>query len=402
MFSLRSARSQQQEPELLEQDLLQQLAGLRQPASLTLLFGQHQLLQGVSPQSPLWQTSRCWLGGSSCLAALSDQDLYLEGPAVAALQIHDAAGHYGVGQASLQSDLRVNEAVQQALASAYQQAQLAESSTPSMVWLYQAPGVEEAVLQALIALLGPEVPIFGGSSADDDLSGQWWQLCNGQIGQHQVVIGVLAPSVEMSGFFAAGYRLTGQVARVTRHVEREILELDHQPAAEVYRRWLGNPPYSLFDRTTILSDSALHPLGRVVAEVEGAPVLLLSHPAYVEPDQRIGLFSQVQRGDLMHLLAGNHEELANKAGEVVAITCARLLKRGVMPRGGVLVFCAGSMLAIRPHIAEVLRQIHRQLPELPFVVTFTFGEQGTFVDGQSRHGNLMISAVIFGSSDAEP
>lgn len=401
MFSLRSARSQQQDPLLLEQDLLQQLGGLRQPASLTLLFGQHQLLAALAGQSQLWQTSQCWLGGSSCLAGLSDQDLYLEGPAVAALQITDLAGHYGVGQAALAPDVAVNLAVQQALSNAYQQAQLDESVTPAMVWLYQAPGQEESVLQALIALLGPQVPIFGGSSADDDLSGQWWQLCNGQIGQSQLVIGVMVPSVEICGFFAAGYRLTGQAARVTKLHDREIIELDHQPAAEVYRRWLGNSPYSLFERTTILSDSALHPLGRVVAEVNGAPVLLLSHPAYVEPDQRIGLFSQVHRGEQVHLLAGNHDELAGKAGDVAAETCARLLERGVIPRGGVLVFCAGSMLAIRPHVAEVLRQIHRQLPELPFVVTFTFGEQGTFVDGQSRHGNLMISAVIFGSSDAE-
>lgn len=401
MFSLRSAHSQQQDPLLLEQDLLQQLGGLRQPASLTLLFGHHQQLAALPMQSPLWQTSRCWLGGSSCLAGLSDQDLYLDGPAVAALQILDEQGQYGVGQATLGAGTDINDAVQQALASAYTQAGLEPTATPAMIWLYQAPGQEELVLQALIALLGPDVPIFGGSSADDDLTGQWWQLCNGQIGQTELVVGVLAPSVEISGFFAAGYRLTGQAARVTRHHDREIIELDHQPAAEVYRRWLGNPPYSLFERSTILSDSALHPLGRVVAEANGSPVLLLSHPAYVEADQRIGLFSQVQRGELVHLLAGNHDELACKAGDVAAETCARLLKRGVIPRGGVLVFCAGSMLAIRPHVSEVLRQIRRQLPELPFVVTFTFGEQGTFVDGQSRHGNLMISAVIFGSSDAE-
>lgn len=401
MFLLRSAHSHQQDAQLLEQDLLQQLGGGTQQASLTFIFGQHQQLAALPAHSPLWQTSRCWLGGSSCLAALSDENLYLDGPGVAALQINDSAGQYGVGQASLSSAIHIDQAVQQALRDAYEQAQMRASDYPKMVWLYQAPGHEESVLQALQAQLGHDVAIFGGSSADDDLSGQWWQLCNGQLGQSQLVLAVMSPSIEISGFFSAGYRLTGQSAVVTRHSDREIVELDYQPAAEVYRRWLGKAPYSLFERTMILSDSALHPLGRVVAEMDKSPVLLLSHPAYVEPDQRIGIFSQIQRGERLHLLAGNHDELASKAGEVAAETCARLLKRGVIPRGGIVVFCAGSMLAIRPHIAEVMRHIRRQLPELPFVVTFTFGEQGTFVDGQCRHGNLMISEVIFGSSDAE-
>jgi len=403
MFLIRSAESKQLDAKLLEQELLQQLSGARSVASLTFIFGHFQQIQLLAESSSaLWQTSRLWLGGSSCIAALSDQDLYLSDAAVSVLQITDEQGQYGVGWSCLRSSPSIDTAVQQALSFAMAQAglQLELGEKPTMLWCYQMPGYEEAVLTCLTALLGQDVPVYGGSSADDDLSGQWWQVANGQLGQHLLVLAVLKPSVPLKGAFAAGYRLTGQSARVTRTSHRELIELDHQPAADVYRRWLGLSPYSLFERTTILSQSALMPLGRVVGGSASEPVLLLSHPAYVEPDQRIGLFSDIQMHDVVHLVAGNEQELALKAGAVVGESCRQLIEAGSLPSGGLIVFCAGSMLAIRPHLADVLRHVRRQLPELPFVVTFTFGEQGTFVDGQSRHGNLMISATVFGSHHA--
>lgn len=401
MFLIRSAQSTQQDPHLLEQDLLQQMESHHSVASITFLFGQHTQVAALRHAQQLWRASRSWLGGSSCLAALSDEHLHLAEPTVVALQIIDPTGAYGVGMTELTDMHALPSNIAKAYHQAMSQAGLDPAhDTPTMLWCYQAPGHEEAVIAQLTVLVGAEVPVFGGSSADDDISGQWWQLANGQLAQHSCVIAVLAPSTSVQGYFGAGYRLTGQSARVTRQAEREVIELDHQPAADVYRRWLGNPPYSLFERTTILSESALTPLGRVVGEHQGQPIVLLSHPAYVEPDQRIGLFSNVQLHEQLHLLAGNQAELAQKAGEVVAETCRRVLARGAIPQGGIVVFCAGSMLAIRPYVAEVLQHIRHQLPELPFVVTFTFGEHGTFVDGQTRHGNLMISSVIFGSVNA--
>jgi hypothetical protein len=32
----------------------------------------------------------------------------------------------------------------------------------------------------------------------------------------------------------------------------------------------------------------------------------------------------------------------------------------------------------------------------PFLGAFTFGEQGAITDGANRHGNLMVSGLVFG------
>jgi hypothetical protein len=211
------------------------------------------------------------------------------------------------------------------------------------------------------------------------------------------VVAVLFPSVAIAGYFGSGYRLTGETAIVTKAIGRELIEIDQQPAADVYRRWLGLPAFSPFTRTMVLSQSSFNPIGRIVQGDEQQPLTLLSHPAYVEADQRLGLFSTVNEGERIYLLAGNAQELAEKAGEVVAMAARQLLATGQLPTAALIVFCGGCMLAIPESMPIVLQGIRRQLPELPFIVTFTFGEQGFFSDGTNRHGNLMVSAVVFGS-----
>jgi hypothetical protein len=56
------------------------------------------------------------------------------------------------------------------------------------------------------------------------------------------------------------------------------------------------------------------------------------------------------------------------------------------------------MLAVRDEIHQVQQSLTDSLPDLPYLVAFTYGEQGCFADGFNRHGNLMISAVLFGQT----
>jgi hypothetical protein len=55
------------------------------------------------------------------------------------------------------------------------------------------------------------------------------------------------------------------------------------------------------------------------------------------------------------------------------------------------------MLGIQPRMQEVVESLRGALGERPFLGTFTFGEQGCFVGGENRHGNLMISVLTFGA-----
>ena len=63
--------------------------------------------------------------------------------------------------------------------------------------------------------------------------------------------------------------------------------------------------------------------------------------------------------------------------------------------GALVIFCAGCMLTVRDRMDRVVAGLDEGLGDAPFLGCFTFGEQGCFVGGENRHGNLMISVTVF-------
>jgi hypothetical protein len=63
--------------------------------------------------------------------------------------------------------------------------------------------------------------------------------------------------------------------------------------------------------------------------------------------------------------------------------------------GGLMVYCAGCMLAVDSRMPEVASKVAEAFSGTPFLGCFTFGEQGCVVE-RNVHGNLMISAIAFG------
>ena len=59
-------------------------------------------------------------------------------------------------------------------------------------------------------------------------------------------------------------------------------------------------------------------------------------------------------------------------------------------------YCGGCMLQVADRMEAVKRSIEQAAPGVPRVVGFTFGEQGPLALGPVQHGNLMISAIVFG------
>jgi hypothetical protein len=53
------------------------------------------------------------------------------------------------------------------------------------------------------------------------------------------------------------------------------------------------------------------------------------------------------------------------------------------------------MLSVRERLDEVVAGVNASLDGAPFLGAFTFGEQGALLKAGNRHGNLMISCIIF-------
>ncbi len=309
------------------------------------------------------------------------------------LRLWDTTGGYGLASAPLGDDPT-------ATAAAVLIAALADAGRPyeqpTLVWCAQPPGQEEAVLAGIRQVVGDQVPIYGGSAADDDISGQWCLFDGHTLASDHLILVALFPSVPVACFFSSGYQLTVHKGRVTRAVGRTVYEIDGQSAAAVYRRWV-NWRGSTAIGDNLLAQSTFAPLGRVIAHRNNTELTLLSHPYRFTPDGGLELFSTLEEGDQVFAMTGDVPSLQNRA-ELVVQWARNLLESPRRPlAGGLVIYCGGCRLAMHDHLDAVNDGIVRAMESRPFVVGYTYGEQGCFADGSSRHGNLMISTVLFGT-----
>ena len=103
-------------------------------------------------------------GGTSCLGAMTERGFHSEnGVGLSLWGLHDPEGSYGVGAAVMGDDpgAAAIEALEQALDQAERMGEV-----PTLVWVNGAPGREEAMISGVESVLGPDVPVAGGSTGD--------------------------------------------------------------------------------------------------------------------------------------------------------------------------------------------------------------------------------------------
>jgi hypothetical protein len=388
MFEIKTAHSKQNSASELMTELKQQLGDGH--FQFGLVMG-HYSRVALLEQCDLTELSPQWLGGSSCLGVMTDQGVFLQQDSLAVLMIRDDEGAYGSGSAAIESE-DIAAATEKALMLALAQAGRSFQA-PELVWCMQPPGTEEAVLLRIEQLLGKRVPVYGGSSADDDISGQWLQYDGKATHRNAIVIAVFYPSVAISHFFHSGYAATQHSGVVTQASGRLLQQIDGKPAVEVYSQWLGRTINDNYMQETTLS-----PLGsEVVQKHLDLPLYLLSLPIDFLPDGSIQLFAEVQQGQTLCMMSSEIPRLLSRTATMCE--CAK----SVLPRqevsGGIVIFCGACLLSIRSQIDQVQHSVKDTLGDAPFIIGFTFGEQGYAVDQSNRHGNLMYATVLFGGQD---
>ena len=324
------------------------------------------------------------------------------------LAISDPEGNYGVGAAITGNNAQnaAEAAITEALANAD-----CPGEVPAMVWLSAAPGQEEAILAGIASVLGEDVPVAGGSSADNRLDGSWKQFTAEEVYSDAVVVTALFPSNEVMFAFhsgyeptdakgmitkAGGYEATGNKGIATSTTQRTLEEINGRPAAEVYNEWTdGSISEMLATGGNILGLTTLRPLGRVAGHIGEVPYFQLAHPDSVTLEKGLTLFADIAAGDEVVLMRGTVDSLITRAGRVATSAMETHMATPEDVAGALVVYCAGCMLTVQDRLPEVVESIREALPGIPFLGTFTYGEQGCFLCGGNRHGNLMISVLLF-------
>jgi hypothetical protein len=357
--------------------------------------------EASSPRALVDAVSRRWPrarlhGGSTCMGVMTRGRFEPRPESFGLLAICDREGAYGTGGARLGADPRAD--VKVALARALEHAGRA-GELPAFIVLTAPPGREEDLLLGIADVVGDHVPVAGGSAGDEVVTGKWWQAANGEVGAELCVVTVLFPSGSVVSTFQSGYEVTERSGRITRASGRQLHEIDGRPAAQVYDEWTDGALAGIVESGGKIPQrtSALHPLGRRVGGAGDVVEHVLSFIDTVLPDGTLTLFTEVREREPVWVMRGTDNTLVGRAGRVARAALDTLSREGRRDavRGALVIFCAASAVYVRDRLNEVVAGLDVTLEDRPYLGTFTFGEQGRFLAGGNRHGNMMVSVVLF-------
>ena len=360
------------------------------PELLVVMAHCHSDLDGVAAGLERAYPAVATHAGTTALGVLNQHGVSRGPGSVGVFALSDPAGSYGTGWSNLE------DAAEAAVVAAREALLAAErpGELPGFVWLSATPGAEEGVVDAIRGLFGEDVPILGGSHADDAGQEDWAQLVGGRVEPRGVLVSVGFPSTPVSQALYSGYVPTGLFGHATRVDGRELLEIDGEPAARVYARWqaefLGEAaPEDAF------TQSALFPVARRLTRVGDADIYAPLYPRMRTARDGVELFAEVGEGDVIELMRAEAETLVRRAGRAVKLAVADAHGEPRPIAGALLTYFAGSMFAIEERMEEVAADVSASLDSAPFVLGCTFGEQGHFLDGRQRHGNMLVGALLF-------
>lgn len=298
---------------------------------------------------------------------------------------------YEVGFAELGNDPRAA-----GRAAASQVASRGEGQ-PRVLLVMASPGSEEDVLTGIVEVF-PNTPVYGGSAADNTISGEWSVFTNEGPRSSAVSVVGLFGDVKIGGAFLSPYAPTTHSAVVTSGHERVIEALDGEPAANVLARWLGSSiDFQLKEGGNILAQTALSPLA-IRRETARGDHFVTLHPASIEqPSGSVSVFARAAVGQTVCLMAGTRHGLI----EILPKLLDEALESGELAadevRAGLLIYCAGCAGAIGQELDRGLRQhLGSRLAGVPLIGMCTFGEQGHVPGLGSVHQDLSVGLVLIG------
>ena len=365
---------------------------LIEEVQFVLLYATHQynpkpileFLQSVEPRASIF-------GCTTHKGVMTDKGFHgREGVGLAVLLFSDESGSYGVASQKVGplDDARsaAAEAADEATANARRPGEL-----PSHVLVHATPGIEESVLLGIEDTFGREIPIVGGTAADQDLNGKWSVFSNHTHFSSGVAVAALYPSTHTHNSFFGGFCPTLKKGFVSAAEGRTLKQIDKRPALEVYNEWTGGLLAS--EAGSCLHETALRPLGRLHGDIGTTPYFSLIHPIRVLDDKSLELASNVRTGELLFLMEGSKEEIQIRPARSTADILELEGLDSTELAGLIFIFCAGCLPSQITEARNIADYIRLQT-DSPFIMPFTFGEQGSFNRGMNSHGNLMVSCLL--------
>ena len=338
-------------------------------------------------------------GMTSCWGVITTDGVHAgEKASLAVLGISSDTSDFGIAGTSIQTIESVKDAATDEIRKAVLDAGRNPGDIPDLVLMAASPGIEEEVLKGISAVVGNQVPVYGGSAADNTLEGKWRVFSNDKVFQSGFSIAVIFSTNKIGAAFHSGYLGSSKNAVATDVKDdesRTLQTLDGRPAAEVYNEWA----YDKFDEQlehggSVLGPASFYPLARRIQGNDRSHFIGIHPSVMIKNDKSIDLFANVEKGCRLFFTEGTPDALIHRPGTITR----RALVNGRIKKSdaglGLFIYCGGTMLAVQDRINEIVPIINKTLGPIPYIGAFTFGEQGNIPGYGNFHGNLMSSMIV--------
>lgn len=252
--------------------------------------------------------------------------------------------------------------------------------------MFANPAEEEYYLKGIQDVIG-EVPMFGGSAADDAVVGEWKVFCEDKSFGDGCAVALFYTTKEIKNVFTGAYEETDNVGIVTKVAEdRRIVEIDHVPALKKYAEWTGLNADELMGQNLLVASI---PMALGVKTVQG-DLTCVRHPMVGNPDYSFNVGAKVAEKTAVIQLKTDVNGLIEGA-----ITTINEVKKDFDPGALFLVHCGGRKLCIGDRVDEDFVAIKNAAGDIPFIVAFTFGEYGQMNHSGANIGGLSLSFTGF-------
>ena len=265
---------------------------------------------------------------------------------------------------------------------------------PDFFFMSASPANEEEYLEGIQDVIG-NVPVFGGSAADNTVEGKWSILNNGEAFADGLTIAIFYTKGEMKNLYTGAYHETNNVGVITKvRDERTLVEIDHEPALKKYAEWTGKSVESLMGNN-LLTESICAPLG--VKDPIGK-VTAVRHPMFGNDDLSMNIGANLAENTAVIELSNTPEGIL-KANEETINNLNKLMVTEA--NSYFLVHCGGRRLGLALSSIEdkIYPEVKTVIPDKEFLMVFTFGEYGTGDHSSNTVGGLSLSYTAFGGNE---
>ena len=262
---------------------------------------------------------------------------------------------------------------------------------PDYFFMSASPANEEEYMKGIEDIIG-DVPVFGGSAADNTVEGKWSILNDGEAFADGCVLAIFYTNGEMKNLYTGAYHETENAGIITKvEGRRTLVEIDHEPALKKYALWTGQNVNDIMGGN-LLTATITAPLG--VKDPIGK-VTAIRHPMAGNDDYSMNIGADLVTNTAVIQMENTPEGILKANAETVA-KVSELMNTDI--NSYFLIHCGGRRLglAIAGIEEKIYPEIKKAIPDKEFLMVFTFGEYGRGDHSSNTVGGLSLSFTAVG------